>query len=575
MPETAAGPGGRRIGLLSPDTIAGISAGEVIERPASVVKELVENSIDAGAKRVRVEIEGAGMRLIRVSDDGHGIPPAEVALAFARHATSKLRELEDLARMGTFGFRGEALAAIAAAGKVEMATRVPGAKEGVRATGGGGSAMAVKPAGCETGTVVTIRKLFGAVPARLKFLKSPSAETSAVARVIEPYAMTHLDVHFVFVVDGEERLNAPGTTDEMARIRAVLGSGDIALVAFDRKAGGVRAHGFVESPGAVQRRGRQWFHVNRRPIEDRALRHAVISSYEGQLPRDTQPWAVVFVEVGPEQVDVNVHPAKAEVRFADPQAVYAVLREGLRECFGRVPGSRPGAAAGPSATGAPPAGLETGGVAEPLAAWAEVRSGPGEEVEVLGQAFRTYIVARTREGVLFVDQHTAHEKIIFERLQAGTGTVPSQGLLVPQTIDLSPSEFALAEGNAEVLRSLGIAFDAFGGRSIVVRQVPAEASDGDVSGMLRWLLEDLEAAGRAPSRQEIEKKLLSTVACHLAVRSGDPLERGEMDRIVRDLLALNDPRTCPHGRPTFVLHAEGDLARLFHRSWGLGKRECH
>lgn len=566
------------IRLLDQAAVAGISAGEVIERPASVAKELIENALDSGATRVRVDVQGGGLGLLRVADNGCGIPAQEALLAFSRHATSKLSSLDDLGRLTTFGFRGEALAAVAAAGDVELVTRCPGAVEGIRVSGEAGDPLTAAPAGAEQGTVISVRRLFRRMPARLKFLKSPSAEAAAVARVLEPYALTRSDVHFILTIDGEERLNV-GPADSLERIRAVVGAEGLDLVAFDRADGGVRAHGVAEPPGSVRRRGRQWLLVNARPVEDKALRHALISSYDGQLPRDTQPCAVIFIDVPPDRVDVNVHPAKAEVRFADAALAYRVLHQALRAAFGF--GSQAPVVAGYSGDrdAAAPGGAPAVGEARlPFGDGARTSEGglaPGGGVEILGQLFATYIAARVPEGLLLVDQHTAHEKIIFERISAAAGRPESQALLLPQRVEVSPSEALVIDASTDAFTALGFEFERFGGGSIVVRAVPAQAADRDIPGLLRWLLEDLEQAGKHPAPEERDRRLRASIACHLAVKAGDRLERAEMETVVRGLLLLADPRSCPHGRPTYVRYEEAELARLFRRTWGLGKRECH
>jgi len=564
--------------LLSKEIIAGISAGEVIERPASVVKELLENSFDAGASRVRVDVEGGGMKLIRVADDGCGMGPGDALLAFSRHATSKLSTLEDLSRMTTFGFRGEALAAIAAAGKVEMLTRARGSLSGCRIGGGASDDLTSEPAGCSEGTVITVRRLFASMPARLKFLKSPQAETAAIARAVEPYILSREDVHVIMTVDGEERLNFSPRDDRMSRSKMILGASDVTLVSFSLDSEGVTAQGFAERPGTVSRRGRQWILVNGRPVEDRALRHALISSYGGQMPRDTQPYAIVRIDIPPDRVDVNVHPAKSEVRFADPSRIYRILQRSLRKAFGDQPGpSLPAPAAGPAGgfSAVPlPSGMVAGEMALELA-WEPGASQPCPGIEVFGQLFRTYIAVRAPEGLLLVDQHTAAEKAIYERLRAAKDPGESQGVMLSQAIEFSPAEYAALKANSGIIREVGIEFDSFGGNSIMVRSVPVSARDRDIMPLLRWLLEDLEQAGRIPSPEDLKARLTATMACHLAVRAGERLSREAMARIVGDLLSLSDPLTCPHGRPTYVRFDEGELARLFRRTWDLGKRECH
>jgi DNA mismatch repair protein MutL len=561
--------------LLSKEIVAGISAGEVIERPASVVKELLENSIDSGASRVKIDISGGGMKLIRVADDGSGMQSKEALLAFSRHATSKLETLSDLSRIATFGFRGEALAAIASAGTVEMLTRSRGLLEGTRISGGAGEELSSEPAGCPEGTTITVRRLFSAMPARLKFLKAPQSETAAIVRIVEPYVLSREDVHIILTVDGEERLNISPRDEGLARARKILGAVDVVLETFILNESGIKAHGYAERPGTVSRRGRQWIMVNGRPVEDRSLRHALISSYSGQMPRDTQPYAIVRIDLPPDRVDVNVHPAKSEVRFADPSLIYRILHRSLRKTFGEQPGSPgPLPAIGTASQAFPSAGLFAGEQALELA-WEPAFAGPSSGVEVLGQLFRTYIAVRTAEGLLLVDQHTAAEKAVFEKLRARKDRDSAQGIMLSQALELSPAEFITINANAGIIREVGLEFDSFGGNSIMIRSVPAEARDRDILPLLRWLLEDLEQAGRIPSREDLQGRLTATMACHLAVRAGEKLSREAMEKIVRDLLSLADPLTCPHGRPTYVRFDEGELARLFRRTWGLGKRECH
>jgi DNA mismatch repair protein MutL len=415
----------------------------------------------------------------------------------------------------------------------------------------------------------------------LKFLKSPPAEVAAVARIVEQCALANPGVHFVFTVDGEERLNAPPSTDALSRVRAAIGAPDIRLLPFDGSGGGVAVHGLAEEPGTVSRRGRQWILVNRRPVEDRAIRHALIAGYSGQLPRDTQPYAVVFVELAPEMLDVNVHPAKAEVRFVNPSQVYRTINGALRGAFGMRTGGTTAAGGAepvlaPRVVSLAAPDTSAASAAEPLLPWAaQAASTTAGGLEVICQLFQTYIVARDREGLILVDQHTAHEKVIYEHLQSRKGNAEMQGLLITQTVELSPSEFALVIEHSEAIQRIGVEFEPFGGRSIVIRSVPPEARDRDLAPLLRWLLEDLEQAGRLPSASELSKRLLATMSCHLAVRAGDKLDRAAMERIVHELHALADPGTCPHGRPTYIRHDEAELSRLFRRTWGLGKRECH
>lgn len=562
---------------LSPETIARISAGEVVERPASVVKELVENSVDAGAGRISIAIESGGLALIRITDDGSGIEAGEALTAFDRHATSKLTKVEDLDRIGSYGFRGEALAAVAAAGDIELLTRTRGSTEGMKVTGGGGRPLTAVPSGCETGTTISVRRLFASLPARLKFMKTPQAESLAVARIVEQYALTLPKIRFTLTVDGQDRLVAPPAKDDAERVKAVLGESGNELIAFDRADGPIRVHGHAEPPGKVRKRGKQWFLVNGRPVEDRMLRHAVIAAYAGQLSRDVAPTAVIRVDLPPDRLDVNVHPAKTEVRFADGSQVHQAVYRAIKSGF-EAAGVKPAAAGSAPESSSPVAGWSPDQTVTPAPIAAEIdlfNIPQAGEVEILGQMFQTYIAARVPEGLLLVDQHTAHEKIIFERILSRPQGSEVQRLLLPQTLDFSAAEAILVKSNLDALKSLGIELEEFGGKSFAIQGVPPEAADRDVKPMLKWLLEDLEQTGKATPVAELKRKLTATMACHLAVKAGDRLDRSEMTGIVRGLIALKDPTSCPHGRPTFVRYEEGDLAKLFHRTWGLGKRECH
>ncbi|MEK7765315.1 MAG: hypothetical protein AAB368_03670, partial [bacterium] len=343
-------------------------------------------------------------------------------------------------------------------------------------------------------------------PARLKFLKSPAAETAAIARALEPYVLTQPSVRFSLTVDGEERLNAPPATEPGERVRAVMGEGGDALLPAHAEAGECVVRGFVEAPGAVRRRGRMWLVVNRRPVEDRALRHAVVASYGGALPRDAFPAAALFIDLPPHLVDVNVHPAKTEVRFADPQAVYQAVRAAVRGAFA----SREGVAAPPGFPAAPappedsPVGHTSGSaappsvVSEPEPLWLAARLPRGGEVEILAQLFSTYVVARTADGLLLVDQHTAHEKVIYERLLRRGPDTAAQALLVPLPVELSPEESLLVAGHAKALRAVGLELDGFGGTTVVIRAAPPGAAARALPGLLRGLLEGLPRSGRPP-----------------------------------------------------------------------------
>ena len=589
--------------LLSEEVVAGISAGEVIERPASVVKELLENAVDAGATRIRVEVEAGGMKLIRVTDNGRGIPPGEAALAFERHATSKLKKIDDLHTLDTFGFRGEALAAVAATAEVEMLSRVGSQPDGVRISGGEGRPMETSPAGCEKGTMISVRNLFRTVPARLKFMRTPRAENSAITRVVEPYILARPDIHLVLVVDGEEKINAPASPDPAVRSRSLFGTGGESMTVISHEKHGIKIRGFVQPPGMVHARGKLWLLVNGRPVEDRGLRGALIAAYGGQIPRDMFPDAVVQVDVPPGRLDVNVHPAKSEVRFADPYQVREALISALHSAFRSLPanlqappgmdsrnssipfqppGSLPWqespvatgetgegyvAAMGSALWGQDPASPQNGGKSGDELPWNSPGRAGDSGITIFGQILRTYIVAHNSSGLFLVDQHAAHEKVIFERITRNKGKSGSQQMLIPSTIELTPAESAEAEQYRTDLEALGFEFDALGGRTWAVRAIPSQtAACAEPGGIFRELLRETSSLDAPPGSDASYRRFAAGVACKMAVKAGDFLDVREMEALLGELSSLKDPRSCPHGRPTMIEFTLDGLARMFKRA---------
>ena len=584
------------IRLLAEEVVAGISAGEVIERPASVVKELLENSVDAGATRIKIEVEAGGMKLIRVTDNGRGISAREGALAFERHATSKLSGLDDLESLETFGFRGEALAAIAATAEVEMLTRVDGQPAGTRISGGEGKPMETAPAGCEKGAIISVRNLFRTVPARLKFMRSPRAENAAITRAVEPYVLSRPDIHLILVVDGEEKINTPASSNPAVRSAPLFGSGGESLVPFNLEKGGIRVWGLAQPPGMVHGRGRAWILVNGRPVEDRGLRGALIASYGGQIPRNMFPDAVIQVDVPPGRLDVHVHPAKSEVRFADPYQVRDILVSALHAAFRSLPSGvvngEPGLAApyshflssGTHTWGGSGMSVNAPSAAEPGTElpWSHqtgpvgITTTPGggaapkagsNGISIIGQVIRTYIVAHDANGLFLIDQHAAHEKVIYERITRTRGKSGSQQMLIPATIDLAPAEAAEAEQYRTDLESLGFEFDALGGRTYAVRAIPSQtAACADPAVVFRDLLRETSSSDAPPGSDDAYRRFAAGVACKMAVKAGDFLDTREMEALLGELYSVADPRSCPHGRPTMVEFSIDSLARMFKRT---------
>lgn len=558
------------IRILDPGLVAQIAAGEVVERPASVVKELVENALDAGASRIEVETEGGGRRRIRVADDGCGIPAAEVPLAFARHATSKLSSAEDLFRVTTLGFRGEALAAIAAVARVICRTRAPEEALGTELRIEGGKILEQRPIARPPGTEMIVEDLFFNTPARLKFLKGEGAERRQIDLWITRYALAYPHVHFILRHNGREILSLPAAREPRHRFVALYGAelGD-ALLEVAEETDGIRVYGWISPPG-VDRPDRQElvFFVNGRWVQDRMLPAAVLQAYHTLLPSGRYPWAFLWVELPPEQVDVNVHPAKIEVRFRDPdgifravqRAVHRALRESAPvpvfqtvETSGRTPlsSARPAPTRSEDLLGAP----------------AEESSSPGlPPLRVIGQIQASYIIAEGPDGLYLLDQHAAHERVLYEALQARRqeGPLPSQPLLQPVLIDVLPEEMSLLEEHRDLLEELGFRIEPFGPRTVRLQAVPAVLSTEAILSVFQDLLFDLRES-RRPVEEALEARLIRSICKRAAVKAGQVLSVEQMQHLVRALERCAMPWTCPHGRPTILRFPIGQLARQFGR----------
>jgi DNA mismatch repair protein MutL len=562
-----------RIRRLPDHLINKIAAGEVVERPGSVVKELVENALDAEARTVTVALRDGGAALVRVSDDGHGMTPEELALALERHATSKLARDEDLDAIGTLGFRGEALPAICAVSRFTIVSRARGAADGLRLAGAGGSIAQRFAVPADPGTTVEVSDLFFNTPARLKFLKSPSTELAACLRVLTHLALADPAVQLRATHGGRAVLTAPAARDLRARVGALWGW-EIAerLLDVERAEHGVSVGG-VAAPPDLTRGGRDdvVIVVNGRPVRDPALVQAVLDAYRPLLPRDRFPLVVLGVAVPLGDVDVNVHPTKAWVRFRHPRLVYEMVATALGEALRRqavVPAlqvaPRPAGAealtAGPAESGGP--GALFGEPARPY-----VHANLGQMLgRVLGQVQDTFIVAASDQEVFFVDQHAAHERVIFERLaaQVHAGTPPAQTLLFPQPLPLAPAARALLERCREPLERLGFAFEGFGGEAVVLRAVPSVLEGDQPQRLLEAALDELASA--KPGEPVLDRAL-AFVACRAAIKAPSPLERPEMERLVAELGATARPYFCPHGRPTMSRISLGDVRREVRRVW--------
>lgn len=597
-----------RIERLANEVVDQIAAGEVVERPASVVKELVENAVDADASRLRIELRGGGRDLIAVSDDGFGMTPDEARLALERHATSKLRALDDLLGIASFGFRGEALPAIASVSRFRLRTRARGADAGFEIDVHAGIRVSERACGAAEGTRIEVAELFGSVPARRKFLKSATTEWGHVSDWLGRAALALPHVHFDVARDDHPAFSWPAVADPVERIAAVLGEEEAAaLVAAEHDAGALALRAFVSRPEAHRATGAGiHLFVNGRPVRDRLLRHALLQVYRDVLPRGRFPSAVLFLRVAPGGVDVNVHPAKWEVRFADPQAVYRLIERTLRDALSRrtwLGGAAPAAGEGgaaPRFAAAPLPGLvsepsvgdwafagpraEASAAiddlflsgADPAASSVPAATAPApttrfRELRVIGQLLGTYVLLEGRDGLLLVDQHAAHERILYERMRASwlAGKLARQALLVPLTIELTPAAVAACDRNGAWLAQLGFELEPFGERSVVLRTVPEPFAERGPEALVRELAEGLAAeGGEGRARRPIEAvdHLFATLGCHSSRRAGDVLPLEELRALVAQLDAIPWAPTCPHGRPIAIPVGVAEIERRFGRA---------
>lgn len=602
------------IRVLPPDVAAKIAAGEVVERPASVVKELVENAIDAGAKTIRVEIQSGGRRLMRVMDDGGGIPEEEVPLAFARHATSKLVSVDDLSRVTTLGFRGEALASIGAVSQLTLVSRPAGQAAATRIRIEGGRQAASGAAGSPAGTIVSVENLFYNVPARLKFLKADATEGGHIYRVVTHYALAYPHIRFAFQTDNRTTFQTSGNGELFDALAAVFSldtarqmipvEGEVELTgtapANPTGSSRLAVYGFTGVP-SLHRGARDQiiFFVNKRWIQDRALNQAVVQAYHTFLPVNRYPIAVLNIELDPAEVDVNVHPTKAEVKFREPRAIFRLVQKHVREAVlaaAPVPGY---------GTPAPAADISFGGHAGDAAPWQssfDRRPGasfsqfgleiqrtspflPGTEgqpedvnsdtgggtsamppMRVVGQIQQMYIVTEGPDGLYLIDQHAAHERILYDKLSAqkAQAAVVSQQLLEPAVVELSPAQAALLEAEKEALLQIGFELEPFGGHTYRVRALPEMLGQTDPAQALVDILAEM-ADGAIPLARETHEKIAIIVCKRASIKGGQILSHEEMRELVRQLEATTAPRTCPHGRPTMIHLSAAQLAREFGR----------
>ena len=567
MSRAEAGLEPARITILPTAVADGIAAGEVVDRPAAVVKELVENAIDAGAARIQVSIEAAGQRSIEVVDDGMGMPSVDLPTAFRRHATSKLRSLEDLRTIQTLGFRGEALASIAAVSRVEAVSRPRDGGEGYRVLVEGGEQLAAGPAGSPAGTRVSVSRLFFNTPARLKFLKQPATETAVIVRLVGELALAHASVGIALDVDGRRVLETAGNGDLRVAFAAIYDPPTAAaMLAVDD----AMVRGLI-SPPALHRASREHIVIlmNGRRIHHRNLAFAVEQAYRGLREPDRFPLAVLDVRVDPAEVDVNVHPTKREVRFRNEGAIFAVVE---RACY-RALRQSPVYELQPSAGGPLLELRETAVLSGAPVTHYPDAAREGESaidsprlppLEYIGQLLRGYLVAEAPGAVVLVDQHAAHERVLFDRIvrRLEQKQPSSQLLLIPHVLDATPGQVAAFEEHEPWLRTLGFEGERFGPHTIRILAAPADMPEGRVERVLDLLLTDL-LGERTPDRRLRETAAL--LACHSAVRFGDTVTPDSARQLLSLLAMTEEPISCPHGRPTTVILPDDQLRRLFKR----------
>lgn len=600
---------------LSSETINRIAAGEVIDRPASVVKELVENAIDADARTIEVVIAGGGLSLIRVTDDGSGMSRGDLMLSVERHATSKLSE-EDLFDIRSLGFRGEALPSIGSIARLEIRTKLKDTGTGIGIVVERGRKGAVTPAALNPGTVVEVRDLFSATPARLKFLKSERAEAMAVSEIVKRLAMAHPNIGFT-VQTGERMalavpVNGVSSGAMLDRLSAVMGKEFFADAleiggSAPGPSGNLRVFGFAGLPTLHRPdSSHQHLFVNGRPVKDKLLMGAVKAAYGDLIPRGRSPYLALFLLLDPKDVDVNVHPAKAEVRFRDPGRVRALLVNALADALAKAghrasaqggvltsaaftSGGFEGARALPPKPPFEPSSRNSGqtfpagfweeaqapftGVAQPSG---DTRASLGDAPDDLAsrplgaaraQVHENYIVAQTRDGLVIVDQHAAHERLIYQRLKVSlaNGGVARQGLLIPEIVALDADDAELLAGNAESLAELGLVLESFGVGAVAVREAPALLGETNIEGLVKDLASELREGGQAHALKDRLEAVASRMACHGSVRSGRRLAPEEMNALLRDMEATPYSGQCNHGRPTYVSLKLSDIERLFGR----------
>jgi DNA mismatch repair protein MutL len=567
-----------------------IAAGEVVERPASVVKELMENAVDAGSSEITVELRAGGLQLIRVVDSGEGMDQADAPVAFQRYATSKIRKAEDLYAIRTLGFRGEALPSISQVSKMTLQTRTHHSLSGTKVVCEGGEIKSISEIGCPIGTEVEVKQLFYNIPVKRKFLKSIRSELRSALNHFLRLSLSHPTISFKFIHDGRTLHEYLKTEHPMVRIEAILGKEIYPhLQPIEFEEGGIRISGFASLASLSKRNAESiFFYVNQRFIKDRMIYRAVLEAYRYILPGSQFPVVILFIALPTSALDVNVHPTKAEVKFRDPDrvyhAVFAAIRRVLEEGPSRLEGTAPRGEKGewdfqksphPFSLGQQaspaPSFLTTGNQGEMLTVqeggrlpWKAEEKRP---YAVLGQIRSTYILCEGEGNLIFIDQHAAHEKILFEKFKKEykKGSMISEKLLLPILIELSVEESYILESAGEALKEIGFEIEPVGEKLFAIRSIPSFIDQKDPKEFVKGMLDDLSFLEKRRKGEEAIHTLLVSLACHAAVRANFPLQKEEMDKLAEDLLPFHPSTTCPHGRPIFFILPLDELGKQFKR----------
>ena len=562
-----------RIRLLPEHVANQIAAGEVVERPASVVKELVENALDADARRITVTIKAGGRSAVVVADDGFGMGRDDALLALERHATSKIEKAEDLHSIRSLGFRGEAVPSIAAVSRFTLTSRERGALAGTQIEIAGGKIISVKDVGTAEGTTVEVRNLFFNLPARRKFLRSEQTETAHIEHIVTLCALAHPTVAFRLVVEERTRFDLAPATELAGRLRELYGNQLVAqLLPLD----GEGIHGFVGKPGISRAdRSQQHIFVNGRPVESKGINYALLEGYHTGLMKGKFPVTFLFLEINPELVDVNIHPAKREVRFRDEFAVRQCVTAAVRQALAPVgPTFQPVTSTGwpqsaPSATPTPSPATETQTtlpVVDTPAATATVETEDGQW-RVLGAIGRLYVLIESPEGLVLMDQHAAHERVLFERMlkELTVETAPAQKLLLPVTLELDARDAEFLAGNLKTLHKLGLGVSEFGERTFLIDAVPPYFKLDNLAQTFRDIVDELRQTGEQVHARRLGEDKIATTVCRHAVKARDPLQGEELRALLRQLHQCDLPYTCPHGRPTLIQISYAELEKKFGR----------